>query len=57
MKKKDFYKKTLTKQSAKYFLKTLYGFTDKQADDYLKALKGKYTVTNIMYAEIENSKL
>lgn len=57
MRKKGLRKKTMTKQSAQYFLKTLYGFTNKQADNYLKSLKGKYTVMNIIYADIENGEL
>ena len=57
MRKKDFYQATLTRQSAHDILKVLYDFTDKQADDYLDTLNGKYTVANIMYADIEKEEL
>ena len=57
MRKKSFYNATLTRQSAHSILKTLYGFTDEQADKYLNKLKGKYTVINIMYADLKEEEL
>lgn len=51
MKRKEFYNTALTKQSALALLVSVYGITYKQANNYLKSLNGKYTITNIMYPD------
>lgn len=57
MKRKEFYNSVLTKQSALTLLVRIYGISYKQANHYLKSLNGKYTVTNIMYHDIQKGKL
>lgn len=57
MKRKDFYNTVLTKQSALTLLVRIYGITYNQANEYLKTLDGKYTITNIMYPDRIKGKL
>jgi hypothetical protein len=57
MKRKEFYNSVLTKESALALLVRIYGISYKQANDYLKSLNGKYTISNIMYPDIQKGKL
>lgn len=57
MKRKKFYNTVLTKQSALELLVSIYHITYKQANNYLKTLNGKYTISNIMYPGANKGKL